>query len=359
MSGRPLPSFHALPLPLPGDGAVAADVAAAAAWARRRMRARVRVRRMAAAVCALILAAVPLAGCGAASESTATDGAGVVSATSGQPQGPTVTIGVTSDLPGLGYWHDGTYSGFDVDVATAVAKALGYGRKQIVFVQVRPQDRATVLDDGRADMVIAGFAMTDDAARRVAFAGPYLDVRPAVLTHDDTSLDERTVAGLFIAADQASDDDRTSDDALDTTAADGDTEPDRNLTVCAVNGTAVRTMIAGHDDVTVMTFDTYGQCMTALMAGSVDAVAGDNATLPGLMRDRRGSYRIVTDPSDDHGLQYGIAVRHDRTTLAQRVDDALRTMIDNGSWQRYVDADLAPFGYRATQPPTIPTDSDR
>ena len=55
-----------------------------------------------------------------------------------QPEGPTVSIGVASDQPGLGVWHNGGYSGFDVDVARYVAKALGYADKQIVFKPVTP-----------------------------------------------------------------------------------------------------------------------------------------------------------------------------------------------------------------------------
>ncbi|MBW3077644.1 transporter substrate-binding domain-containing protein [Bifidobacterium simiiventris] len=320
------------------------------------MNGRIVRRRLGAAACALVLSMLPLAGCGTSGAgSSATTDADALSATSGQPQGPTITIGVSSDLPGLGYWHDGSYSGFDIDVAAYVAKVLGYGRKQIVFVQVRPQERATALDGGRADMVVAGFTMTDEAAKNVAFAGSYLDVRPAVLVHDDETLGGDAVADLFDTTDSGTAIADQHDVAVGHDKTDGDVR--RDMTVCAVNGTAERAMIAGRDDVTVKTYDTYGQCMTALMAGSVDMVAGDEATLPGLMHDRRGSYRLVTDSSDDDGLSYGIAVRHDRTELAGKITAALRAMLDDGSWRQYVDADLMPFGYRPSplSSPTVTT----
>ncbi|MCH9277019.1 transporter substrate-binding domain-containing protein, partial [Bifidobacterium amazonense] len=282
-----------------------------------------RVRRAASAACAAVLLTSPLAGCGVAADGSA----GTIAAASGQPLGPTITIGVAADLPGLGYWHDGSYSGFDVDVARYVAKSLGYGSKQIVFIRVGPADRAAALDDGRADIVVAGYAITDDAARHVTFAGPYLEARPAVLVHDDdTSLDD-----LFA----------TSGTATDVY--------DRTPSVCAAAGTAMRGRIAARDDVTLSGYDTYGQCMTALMAGTVDAVAGDDATLPGLARHRRESYRMVADDRDDDVLRYGIAVRHGYDELANKIAAALRTMIGDGSWRQYVDDDLVPLGYDTAQ----------
>ncbi|HAK71544.1 MAG TPA: ABC transporter substrate-binding protein, partial [Bifidobacterium sp.] len=42
--------------------------------------------------------------------------------TNGLAQGPTITIGVAADQPGLGYLHGGEYSGFDISVAQYVAK---------------------------------------------------------------------------------------------------------------------------------------------------------------------------------------------------------------------------------------------
>ncbi|MBW3092292.1 transporter substrate-binding domain-containing protein [Bifidobacterium sp. 82T10] len=297
-----------------------------------------RAVRAAAAGCALALLTMPLlSGCGVASSGGAADGgdAAATSATSGQPLGPTITIGVAADLPGLGYWHDGSYSGFDVDVARHVAKTLGYGSQQIVFVRVEPQDRAAVLQDGRADMVVAGYAMTDESAQAVTFAGPYLETRPAVLVHDDdTSLDDLFATG----------DDRMNDDREDNTEHAAD-----DATVCAATGTAMHARVASRDDVTLSDYDTYGRCMTALMAGTVDAVAGDDATLPGLARHRRESYRIVADDRGDDALRYGIAVRHGYDELANKIAGALRAMIDDGSWRRYVDADLTPLGYRTSR----------
>lgn len=282
------------------------------------------VRRTVASLCAIVLGVLPLAGCAGAEATSDGGGSSVTfSATSGQPQGPTIAIGVSTDLPGLGYRHDGGYSGFDIDVAVYVANALGYGSRQIVFVGVQPQDRASALDEGAVDMVVSGFAMTDESVRQVTFAGPYLTVRPAALVRRHDASDD----GHHRSADRS--------DWLDSADA----------TVCAPKGTAVHAMIERRRTAALRDYDTYGQCMTALLAGSVDAVAADDATLPGLARYRDRAYRMLSDDDANVRLQYGIAVAQGRDELAKSIADALRTMVTDGSWQRYVQADLTPLGY--------------
>lgn len=295
------------------------------------------VRRLVAALCVAVLMTLSLTGCGGVDSSSKSKetASGAVSAVTGQPQGPTITIGVATDLPGLGYWHDGAYSGFDIDVAVYVAQALGYSSRQIIFTQVEPQDRARVLDDGSTDMVVAGFAITDESMQQVTVAGPYLEVRPAVLVHQqDTKTDMLP-------------DTLSSAEALDALRA-------HDMTLCAAQGTAVHTMIEHYQPSALRDYRTYGQCMTALMAGSVDAIAGDDVTLPELIRERRAQYRMVVDDDAADQMEYGIAVARGRDELAKKIASTLRTMVKDGSWQRYVDNNLEPLGYRPAR--TLSTD---
>ena len=83
-------------------------------------------RRSFLAAAGIAGAAAALTACGSLSSRDDANGVSIR-----QPEGPMVSIGVASDQPGLGVWHNGGYSGFDVDVARYVAKALGYADKQI------------------------------------------------------------------------------------------------------------------------------------------------------------------------------------------------------------------------------------
>ena len=92
--------------------------------------------------------------------------------TNGQAQGPTITIGVAADQPGLGLLHGKDYSGFDITVARYVAQYLGFADKQVVFAKVIPSTRVSALTSGDVDMVVDSFATNTDHDDEVTFAGP-------------------------------------------------------------------------------------------------------------------------------------------------------------------------------------------
>ena len=108
-----------------------------------------------------------------------------VTTVSGAPEGPTIAIGVAADEPSVGAWHDGTYQGFDITIAKYVAAKLGYANKQIVFKQVRPENRRSMLDNGQVDMVVASWPITDESSAIVDFAGPYLTTSVGLLVRSD------------------------------------------------------------------------------------------------------------------------------------------------------------------------------
>ena len=145
--------------------------------ARRPMRRGFRSRLMAgfAAAFGVILPLSGLAGCGQIQVTTV----------SGAPEGPTIAIGVAADEPSVGAWHDGTYQGFDITIAKYVAAKLGYANKQIVFKQVRPENRRSMLDNGQVDMVVASWPITDESSAIVDFAGPYLTTSVGLLVRSD------------------------------------------------------------------------------------------------------------------------------------------------------------------------------
>ncbi|MFE4414579.1 transporter substrate-binding domain-containing protein, partial [Streptomyces sp. NPDC056821] len=63
--------------------------------------------------------------------------------------GGKVKVGIKFDQPGLGLKQpDGSYAGFDVDVATYVAKELGYKPDQIQWVETKSADRENALARG-------------------------------------------------------------------------------------------------------------------------------------------------------------------------------------------------------------------
>lgn len=262
--------------------------------------------RVVAYLAALTLGVVPaLAGCGQLQVSTVT----------GTPEGPTIAIGVAADEPGMGYWHDGGYSGFEVDVATYVAKQLGYSSKQIIFKQVRPSTRARMLAESTVDMVVAGYAMNGERESEADFAGPYLTVGRDLLIRDDDVDKISRVADMSGRA------------------------------ACVVDPDAAQALAVAAPGVQVRERDSYPQCVTALMIGEADAVAADDAVLSGLIEDKGNGYLSLV--GDQYGeVDYGIAVKDGNAQLAGKISAALDKMKDDGTYATLLDRMREETGYQ-------------
>ena len=234
-----------------------------------------------------------------------------------------LTIGIKFDQPGLGLRSGSDYSGFDIDVARYVAKELGYEADQIEFKETPSPQRENMLQSGQVDMIFATYSITDARKEKVAFAGPYF------------------IAGqdLLVAADNT---DIAGPDALD------------GKKLCSVQGSTSAQKIK--DDystgVQLQEFDTYSKCIEQLAAGTIDAVTTDDIILAGFAAQpaNAGKLKVVGSPFSEE--QYGVGLPKDNDTC-QKVNDAITKMIEDGAWQKAVDANTAE-GYTpsAANPPT-------
>src|SRR4051794_3783072 len=101
--------------------------------------------RLAAGVAALAMTA---AACGGGSKSAMEDAA------DGK-----LTIGIKYDQPGLSQRNpDGTFSGFDIDVARYVAAKLGVHDGGITFAEAPTSKREQLIRDDKVDLVVASYS---------------------------------------------------------------------------------------------------------------------------------------------------------------------------------------------------------
>ncbi|MEE8666589.1 MAG: transporter substrate-binding domain-containing protein [Bifidobacterium mongoliense] len=305
-----------------------------------------RFGRRCAAVIAVLALAGSLADCGA------------TPAYVGAPDGPTIAIGVAVDEPGVGWWHDGRFSGFDVTVARYVADALGYADKQIVFTPVTPQTASGLLGQGRADLLVSALPVGesgrfadardagngtgndagDEAGNRsgsvsASTAGPGSDVPEDVR-------DGAEDAGSYLVAPQQL---LVHRDDVRTMASMGSLAGKVVCTVLGSGGAAALTKAL--PGVVVRPRPSYPQCLTALMVGEADAVSADGAVLAGLARGYGSDYLgIVRRPLAS--VAHGVRVKAGNARLARKVNEALRAMRRDGSWARAVRTLEEETGYR-------------
>ena len=277
-----------------------------------------RSTQRALAIIASMTTIISLAACGGGSDDSSGD----------DGDSKSITIGIKFDQPGLGFKNGDEYTGFDVDVATYVAKELGYSEDQITWKEAPSKQRETLIQNGDVDMIAATYSITDDRKEVVDFAGPYF------------------VAGqdLLVRAD-------------DTSITGPDTLNGKNL--CSVTGSTSAETVKENfaNEVQLMEQDGYAECVTALLSGTVDAVTTDDIILAGLASAKgNGELKVVGKPFTQE--RYGIGVKKDDTEMVDKINTALAKMVDDGSWQKAVDAATEGTGYTPNSEYNPPTEFD-
>ena len=272
------------------------------------------IRRISAATAVAVLA-LGLSACGDSGTETGTGGGG---------GGGSFKVGIKFDQPGLGLKEGSEYTGLDVDVAKYVAKELGHEEGDIQFVQAPSAQRETLIETGQVNMVVATYSITDSRKAKVSFAGPYF------------------IAGqdLLVRADDPS---ITGPEAL------------TGKKLCSVKGsTSAQKVKDQYPGVQLQEFGTYSECVAALVSKGVDAVTTDNTILAGYASQAqyKGKLKVVGKPFSEE--RYGIGIKKGDTALCEKINTALGKMVSSGDWQKAVDANLGPAGFKvdkATNPP--------
>ncbi|WP_028478635.1 glutamate ABC transporter substrate-binding protein [Nocardia sp. CNY236] len=271
-----------------------------------------RALRVGVGAIALAVTAATATACGGGDDKSALD-----RAAEGQ-----LTIGIKFDQPGLGLrTKDGSYTGFDVEVATYIAGKLGVEPDGITWKEAPSGQRETLIENGQVDYIVATYSITDKRKERVDFAGPYYVAGQSLLVRADNT-------------------DITSQEDL------------AGKKVCSVTGaTPAQNIEKNFPDTQLQTNDTYSLCFEGLQAGSWDAVTTDDIILAGYATQNAGAFKLVGEPFTTEN--YGIGVQKGDQELRDKVNDAIEEMIADGSWEKAFESSLGASGYAAPQPPTV------
>lgn len=154
-----------------------------------------------------------------------------------------ITIGVFSDKMPFGYVdNNGEYQGYDVYFAKRIAQDLN---TELELVPVEAASRVEFLQTGKVDIILANFTVTDERAKQVDFALPYMKVALGVVSPDSAVI--------------------TSADELN------------GKTLIVVKGTTAETYFTeNYPDVKLQKYDEYNEAYSALQDGRGDAFSTDN-----------------------------------------------------------------------------------
>lgn len=273
------------------------------------------LRKVTAASAAVLALALTATACGSGEKDDAAGSGG----------GEKITIGIKIDQPGLGLkTPDGKFAGFDVDVATYVAKELGFDAKNINFVETKSADRETAIERGDVKFIAATYSINDERLQKVDFAGPYL------LAHQDVLV-------------------RADDDSIKSP------EDLNDKKLCSVTGSTsaknVKEKLAPKAQ--LQNYGGYSECLTGLENKAIDALTTDDSILAGYAAQdaHKGKFKLAGFKMTNEN--YGIGLKKGDADLKKKIDAALTKMVSDGSWDKAVETHFGPANYKNEKAPAI------
>jgi len=273
-----------------------------------------KLRKVTAASAAVLALAVAATACGSSDNNKSSGSSG------GSKK---ITIGIKFDQPGIGQKTPQGYAGFDVDVATYVAKKLGYSANQIEWKEAKSADRETMLQRGDVDFIAASYSITPEREKSVDFAGPYL------LAHQDVLV-------------------RADDNSIKSPA-------DLNKKkLCSVTGSTSAQNV--HDKLApkaqLQKYPTYSACLTGLQSGAIDALTTDDSILAGYASQTQYKGKFKLGGFKMTNENYGIGVKKG-SDLKAKINKALEEMVSDKSWDAAVKKNFGPANYKNEPAPKI------
>ncbi len=212
---------------------------------------------------------------------------------------------------------DGQWTGFDIDLLTAMTSELNGGLD--LAVTVLPLDDIWLAPgEGTCDVVATALTITGERAEVALFTDPYF----------------ASAQSLMVLSSRAG-------ELTDLATVSG-----QRIGVLADSSGAAYAQANAPQDATVVGFDTEDALFDALDDGSVDAVIHD---LPlTITRSRAYPDRYALVGEYDTGERYGFAVAKDNTALADVLNQQLKVVRTDGSYREIYDRYFSPVG--ATTP---------
>jgi len=209
---------------------------------------------------------------------------------------------------------DCVLTGYDVDVATGIAKRIG---ADIEFVCQKWDGMIPALLANKFDLVAASMSITEKRLKKMSFSIPY-----------------RVSVGRFVGKTDAN-----------FNLFDGDGNPNpanfKGVTVGLERATTYHNWITAYvPDANVLLYDTNEALYLDLQNGRTDVIMTNpmKAFLKFLSKERGKGFGFLSPQLDEpsiFGIGVGIGIAKGREELLGRIDKALATMIKDGTLKKY------------------------
>ncbi len=221
----------------------------------------------------------------------------------------TLTVGTNAEFPPFEYINnDGEVDGFDVALIRAIGEEMGYN---VEFVNMEFKSLIGSIQTGGLDASIAGMTVTEERKQSVDFTDSYYEAVQYIVLPKDSKVEELAdLNGKRIAVQEG-----TTGDLLVTPGEDNDVITDKN--------TVVKRFKKGTDAILELKND------------GVDAVVIDANPAQEFVKANNDILKHI--PDDSSTEHYAIAVSKDRPEILADLNEGLKKVKENGTYDKLVD----------------------
>lgn len=218
----------------------------------------------------------------------------------------TINIGVFSDKNPFGYVDEyGKYQGYDVYFAERIGKDLGV---KINYVSTEAANRVEYLETGKVDIILANFTVTEDRAKKVDFALPYMNVALGVVSPNSKVITDLSQIG-------------------------------KDEQVIVISGTTAELyLMQNNPEIKLQKYDTYANAKNALENGNAVAWANDNTEVIAYSLQNEGY--TVGIPSLGSNDTIAPAVTKGNTTLLNWMNNEIKSLGQENFFHKDYEATL-------------------
>ena len=233
-----------------------------------------------------------------------------------------VTVGVKFDQPGLGFKDAASDipTGFDVEVAKLLVADLGIDPESdsVTWEETISDNREPYLQEGRVDLVLATYSITDERRAIVGQTGPYLITGQQILVKEDSNVQGK--------------------------------EDLQGEEVCSAEGSTSIENVEAEGMVPASAPD-YSQCVEDVLNGSVEAMSTDGSILLGYAAENPGELKVVGPEFSEERI--GVGYSKDTPEMCEWINGVLQEAYDDGSWAEAFEATLGEGGAETPEPPAL------
>lgn len=205
-------------------------------------------------------------------------------------------IGTNAEFEPFEYREGDNIVGFDIDLINEIAKLIG---AEIEVVDMQFDGLLPALEAKKIDLIVAGMTATEERKKFVNFSEPYYNSKQSIVVLSNNT-------------------DITTFDNF------------AGKKVGVVLGYTGDILVSEMTNVEVQKFNATSETILALKSQKVDAVVLDYEPAKNYVAQNKELKLIETDSATE---EYSIAMRKNDTELLTKVNDALKTINENGTYE--------------------------